>query len=85
MFARRINRGEGILIDPCSSIHTFWMRFPIDVVYVDRDGRVVRADRSMKPWRIGPIFTGSRWVVELPSGTIDATGTQIGDVLQVER
>jgi uncharacterized protein len=85
MFARQIERGEGMLIDPCSSIHTFWMRFPIDVIYVDREGRVVRADRSMKPWRIGPVFTGSRWVVELPSGTIDATGTQIGDLLQVER
>jgi uncharacterized protein len=85
MFASGLNSGEGLLIDPCSSIHTFWMRFPIDVLYVDRDGTILRADRAMKPWRIGPIFTGSKWVVELPGGTIDATGTQAGDKLHVER
>jgi uncharacterized protein len=85
MFVSKLESGEGMLIDPCSSIHTFWMRFPIDVLYVDRDGTVLRADRSMKPWRIGPVFTGSRWVVELPDGTIDATGTKAGDKLLVER
>lgn len=85
MLAPGLDEGEGLLIDPCSSIHTFFMRFPIDVLYVDRSGTIVRADGVMKPWRIGPVFTGSRWVVELPPGTIDATGTQKGDKLDIER
>lgn len=85
MFVSGLDEGEGLLIDPCSSIHTFFMRFPIDVVYVDRSGTIVRADGAMKPWRIGPVFTGSRWVVELPPGTIDATGTRKGDKVDIER
>lgn len=77
--------GAGLLIDPCSSIHMFFMRFPIDVLYVDRSDRVVRAQRGIKPWRVGPLRTkGARYVVELPAGTIDKTGTQVGDHISTE-
>lgn len=76
--------GTGLLIDPCSSIHTMWMRFPIDVLYVDRDDVVVRADAAMPPWRIGPLFTGARYVVEVPAGTIERSGTAVGDRLTYE-
>ncbi len=85
MFVSGLEHGEGLIIDPCSSIHTFWMRFPIDVLYMDRDNRVIRADETMKPWRIGPVFTGSRWVIELPPGMISATGTQAGDTIDIIR
>lgn len=77
--------GAGLLIDPCSSIHMFFMRFPIDVLYVDRNDRVVRVQRGIKPWRVGPLHTkGARYVVELPAGTIDKTGTQVGDRISTE-
>ncbi|TVR74988.1 MAG: DUF192 domain-containing protein [Sphaerobacteraceae bacterium] len=85
MFVSGLDEGAGLIIDPCSSIHTFWMRFPLDVLYMDRESRVVRADSKMKPWRIGPIFTGAKWVIELPPGTISATGTQAGDIIELER
>jgi uncharacterized membrane protein (UPF0127 family) len=84
MFRGTLDPGEGLLIDPCSSIHTMWMRFPIDVLYVDGDGRVVRADSGMRPWRIGPVFTGGRYVVELPPGTIRASRTEVGDYLRFD-
>lgn len=74
----------GLLIDPCSSIHTMWMRFPIDVLYVDDGDTVVRADTAMPPWRIGPLFTKARYVVELPPGTISASRTTGGDRLRYE-
>jgi uncharacterized protein len=85
MFASGLGQGEGMIIDPCTSIHTFWMRFPIDVLYMDRNHCVIRTDESMKPWRIGPVFTGSKWVIELPAGTISATGTQAGDIIEIIR
>jgi uncharacterized protein len=85
MFAPELSSGEGLIIDPCSSIHTFWMRFPLDVLYMDRESTVIRADERMKTWRIGPIFTGSKWVIELPSGTIAKTGTSAGDKIEVQR
>lgn len=74
--------GTGLLIDPCSSIHSMWMRFPIDVLYLDRDDVVVRIAEAMPPWRIGPLFTGARYVIELPPGTIRASQTSVGDQLE---
>lgn len=76
--------GTGLLIDPCGSIHSMWMRFPIDVLYVDRDHVVVRTAEAMPPWRIGPLRTGARYVIELPAGTIAASRTATGDRLAHE-
>jgi len=85
MFRSELPVGTGLVIDPCSSIHTFWMRFPIDVLYLDKDGTVLRADRAMKPWRIGPLYVRhGRFVIELPAGTIERTGTQRGDRLRLD-
>ena len=75
--------GEGLLIVPCNSIHTHFMRFAIDVLYVGADGEVVGIDHSMRPWRFGRIHRGARFVLELPAGTAKATDTQVGDRLEV--
>lgn len=84
MFASGLSADSGLLIDPCSSIHMFFMRFALDVLYVDRDDRIVRAQRAIKPWRIGPIHTrGAKYVIELPVGTIDRSSSVVGDQLQV--
>jgi uncharacterized membrane protein (UPF0127 family) len=76
--------GEGLLIMPCSSIHSHFMGFPIDVLYVDKEQKVVGVDENLKPWRFGHFFKRVRFVVELPAGTAAATGTQVGDQLQVQ-
>jgi uncharacterized protein len=76
--------GSGLVIDPCTSIHMFFMRFAIDALYVAQDGVVLRVVSRLRPWRIGPIVWRSRYVVELPAGTADRTGTQAGDLLRVE-
>lgn len=76
---------SALVIDPCSSIHMFFMRFPIDVLYVDRDNRVVRVQEDLKPWRIGPVYTrGAKYVVELPAGTVESSGVEVGDRLVIE-
>jgi uncharacterized membrane protein (UPF0127 family) len=80
-----LGAGEGLLIEPCSSVHSFFMRFPIDVVFADRAHRVVGLTSSMPPNRPYAGAWRARYVVELPAGTIEATGTEIGDVLKVER
>jgi uncharacterized protein len=85
MLTESLQDGEGLVIDPCSSIHTFFMRFPIDVLYVGTDGTVVLVDEAMKPWRFGPVFTGARWVLELPEGSIRSSNTEPGDMLVIER
>jgi uncharacterized membrane protein (UPF0127 family) len=70
-------RGEGILLRPAGSIHTFFMRFPIDAVFVGRDGTVVGVERDLKPWRTAR-RRGAKWVLELAAGEADARALTTG-------
>jgi uncharacterized protein len=72
---------DGMLIEPCGSIHCFFMRMPIDVAFVDREWRVLRTVEAIKPWRIGPIVSRTHRVVELPAGALRQTGSGPGDQL----
>ncbi len=75
--------GNGLLITPCNSIHMFFMRFPIDVLFLDKDQTVLYIEEGIKPWKISKIIKKSRSVLELPSGTAATTGTQPGDKLEI--
>lgn len=70
MFSKDIPRGDGLLISPCNSIHTFFMRYPIDVVFLDKNNIVVKFYRSLKAWRMTPLFIRSKKVLELRAGTL---------------
>jgi uncharacterized membrane protein (UPF0127 family) len=74
--------GEGLVIRPCSSIHTFGMNYPIDVIFAADGDRVARALTGVEPGRMR-VCRGSRYVVELPHGTLMRTGTKPGDQLQI--
>lgn len=78
-----LDQGEGLLIYPEWSIHTFFMRFPIDVIFVDADDRVVGLREAMPPNRPFAGVWGARYVIELPPGVLPASGTQVGDQLVV--
>jgi uncharacterized protein len=80
---RGLERGEGLWIEPCSSIHMFFMRFAIDAIFTDRDGKVVRAVSRLEPWRVAVGGRGARAVLELPAGTIERSATRVGDVLRI--
>lgn len=74
--------GEGMWIAPCSSVHTFFMKFPIDLVYLDRKKRVKKVRSHVVPWRISACFMAAS-ILELPSGTIRSTQTARGDQLDL--
>ncbi len=76
--------GSGLLIEPCSSIHMLFMRFPIDAIFVDRQGQVVALYPSLPPWRLYAGHRRARYVLELPAGVIAATQTAIGDQIVVQ-
>lgn len=65
--------GEGLVLAPTSSIHMFFMRFPIDAVFIDEAQRVTRVGRRLRPWTIGPLAPGALVCIELPAGRADAT------------
>lgn len=75
--------GEGLVIRPCRSVHTFGMAFPIDVIHLDGDGRVIKILAGLPPHRFGPLIWRSHAVLELPASTAAATGTQHGDVIEL--
>ena len=75
--------GHGLLIRPSNGVHTLWMRFTIDVLLLDREYRVLAAYREMRPFRVTAINWKASSALELPSGTITATRTQLGDQLQL--
>ena len=72
---------DGMVIEPCSSIHCFFMRMPIDVAFVDRDWRVLQTVEALKPWRVGPIVRKTKRVVELPVGALGRSECGPGDQL----
>lgn len=73
--------GDGILLSPCSRIHTFGMRFAVDVLFLDQVGRVLETFPDFRPWRVTPRIQNSVYALELPVGTISVTGTRVGDRL----
>ncbi|HEY1580374.1 MAG TPA: DUF192 domain-containing protein [Terracidiphilus sp.] len=75
--------GHGLLIRPSNGVHTFWMRFSIDVLLLDREYRVLAAYGDLRPFRVTAINWKASSALELPSGMIAATSTQPGDQLQL--
>lgn len=84
-----VSEGEGLLIRPCSSIHTLGMRFTIDVAFLERDGRVVKLAHRVAPSRLvwGPwpslLMPWKYQVLELPAGALEASGLQVGQSLGI--
>ena len=79
----RMEKGEALVIDPCNSIHTFFMRFPIDVLFVSKDHVIVKTVTAIKPFRLKAAAAAS-YVVELPAGTALLTSCEAGDSLRLE-
>jgi uncharacterized membrane protein (UPF0127 family) len=83
MFTAPLPVGGGLVIEPCSSIHMFFMRYPLDILFLNKQGKVVFMYRGIKPWRLGRVVRGARLAIELPEGTIAESGTQIGDTVSI--
>ena len=79
-----LNQGEGLILVGEKSIHTFFMGFSIDVVYVNKEYQVILTQEDMVPYRLGPLVFNSAYVLEMPIGTIAQTNTQVGDQLKFE-
>jgi uncharacterized protein len=79
-----VARGEGLWIERSPSIHMFFMRYPIDAVFVDAHGRVTRVVADLKPWRVVPWARGARDCLELRAGEASASATAVGDELVLE-
>lgn len=75
-----LEQGEGLLIVPCNSIHTFFMRFSLDILFLNQGGTILKLVESLTPWKLIGCW-GSAMVLEVPAGLISSSGLQIDDQL----
>lgn len=79
---RSLGVGEGLWIVPCESVHTFAMQFAIDLIYLDRQHRIRKIRKNVRPWRVSACITAHS-VIELAAGAIRDQDAQIGDVIEL--
>jgi len=84
MGRRTLPQGEALILPNCRSITMFFMRFPLDVVFLDSSGKICGELRGIRPWRVSGLVSKSRMAIELPAGTLEATGTELGDQIEVQ-
>jgi uncharacterized membrane protein (UPF0127 family) len=75
--------GFGLFIKPCNGIHMFFMKIPLDIIFIDKEGIVVYTIENIKPWQVSRIVKNAHSTIELPIGTISQSCTQVGDNLQL--
>jgi len=84
MGLRCLPMGSALHILPCNSIHSFFMRFPIDAAFLDKHGKILHMLHAFPPWRLGPFVRGAHSVLELPAGTLKFLETHEGDWIVFE-
>lgn len=80
----QLGQGEGLIITKCNSIHMFFMRFAIDVIFIDKKDVVVGMVRKIRPNRLSKIYWKAVSAIEVPVGVIDASETEVGDQLLLQ-
>lgn len=76
--------GQGLLIRPCEGVHTWFMRYPIDVIFLDSSWTVVALVPELRPFRFSRIVRKASMALEVPTGTIERTYTRVDDTLRVK-
>ncbi len=79
-----LSSNEALVLSPCNSIHTFFMRFVIDAIFIDSGGKVLRLYPHLKPNRLTGIHWKAKEVIEVASGTIEQWNIKVGDTLKFE-
>jgi len=83
MGKKKLDNGEGLLLTPCNSIHMMFMRFAIDVIFIDKDNKIIHTIENLKPWRMTKVCFKSQSTLELPLGTIADSGSKPEDILEI--
>ncbi len=78
-----LQEGEGLILRPSNSIHTCFMRFTIDALFLDKNNQVIAVLSALKPFRLSPIYFNALLTIELPSGVIEKSLTKTGDTITI--
>ncbi len=78
-----LEKGEALILKPSYAIHTLFMRFSIDALFLDKNGKVIGLIHAIKPFRFSPAYFGCQLTIEFPENTLHSTQTQLGDVIMI--
>ncbi len=84
MFQKSLQPRSGVHIKPCPSIHTFFMKFPIDVIYIDKEMTIVGMEHALSPGKLGGRFKNAHSVIEMEAGQISASKVYVGQTLRIQ-
>ena len=79
-----LHHGEALVLSPSNSIHSFFMRFTFDAIFLNRDQQVIALNPWFKPFRISRLYFSAVSTIELPAGTIQASKTQLKDEIKIQ-
>lgn len=85
MFKKDMDVQQGLWIEPCNQVHTFNMRFAIDVIFIDKNNKILYIEDSMRPGKVSKVVRHARGVVELCAGRAAECGIKTGDILSFDR
>lgn len=85
MLTPSLPEGSGLHIQPCRAVHSFFMKYPVDVLHLDGNSRIVGMEHALMPGNIGVSFRKTRSVVELPAGTLERADVQLGQTVVFEQ
>lgn len=81
---KSLEPGSAMWIVPCKSIHTFFMQFPIDAIFISRSGKIVGLCKNLAPFRLSSIYWDASSVIELRAGTIETSDCKLGDIVEIK-
>lgn len=84
MGKNEINHNEGVFLTPCNSIHMMFMKFPLDIIFLDRKNKVIHITENIKPWQISRIVFKAQSVLEVMAGKARETDLQVGDKIEIK-
>lgn len=79
-----LDSNDGLILRPCNAIHTWFMKFPIDIVFIDKNNKIIFLIENMLPGRRSPIIRPAKEVIEFKAGRIKQSGSEIGDQLEIK-
>lgn len=82
---KSLEKDQGLILRPCNSVHTVGMKFSIDVVFVNKDNKVLHIIKNMKPYKFSPIIKKASYVIETSRGTISDENLEVGDIIEIKR
>ena len=80
---KSLEKGGALILKPSCSVHTLFMRFAIDVLFLDKKGKIIAVHSSFKPFRLSPIYFHANLTIEFPANTLKLTDTQKGDYIKI--